>query len=394
MKTLPWRTWLLTLAQTLNITTAVISVTVSAVAGSSLAPDPSLGTVPYGAQFAAVLLCTYPAAMLMQKLGRRIAFLLGGVCLTGGGILGYFALARSDFALLVAAHAVLGMYIAFANFYRFAAVDGLDAAQKPRALSIVVAGGVLAAVAGPALASALRTVPGFADFSLCYLACSLLGVCTIAMMLAFGEQRPAAAQALAARAGRAPLRITPGIATAIFAAAGGYLIMNLLMVQASLVLKDICSFGASARAIQAHVLAMFLPSFFTGSLIARFGVRLVLCCGFLLLLAGAACGMGALSYEMAVAELVLVGLGWNFTYVGGGALLTQEVQEDQRHRWQGINETLIAACATAGAFLPAPMLAAIGWQASNGMVVALSAAGIALAAWTLRQRTLLTQAGR
>lgn len=393
MKTLPWRAWLLTLAQTLNITTAVISVTVSAVAGSSLAPEPALGTVPYGAQFAAVLLCTYPASMLMQKLGRQIAFLLGGVCLTGGGMLGYFALMRGDFTLLVAAHAMLGMYIAFANFYRFAAVDGLDAAQKPRALSIVVAGGVLAAVAGPALASALRTVPGFADFSLCYLACSLLGIGTFAMMLAFGEARQAL-PATAARAGRAPLRITPGIATAIFAAAGGYLIMNLLMVQASLVLKDICSFGASARAIQAHVLAMFLPSFFTGSLIARFGVRRVLCCGFLLLLAGAACGMGALSYGMAVAELVLVGLGWNFTYVGGGALLTQAVQEDQRHRWQGINETLIAACATAGAFLPAPLLAAIGWQASNGAVVVLSAAGIALAGWTLRQRALLTQASR
>jgi MFS family permease len=377
---LPWPTYLLTLAQALNLTVAVISVTITALVGTKLAATAALGTIPYGVQFAAVMLFTYPASMLMRRHGRRIIFSVGAIFLTVAGVAGYIAVSKGSFSLLIAAHGLLGVYIACANFYRFAAVDNLPSAIKPRAISLVVAGGVLAAIMGPAIASSLRSVVGYVDFSLCYAAFSVLGMVTLLLMMIWSpskittvhEATPIPVSAIKSR------RWNIVIIVAILSSAGGYFMMNLLMVQASLVMKDICSFDLSSRAIQVHVLAMFAPSFFTGSLIAALGLRQTLILGFALLIGAAGFGMMRLSYDIVFIGLILLGLGWNLVYVGGGALLTQNVSEQERHRWQGINDTLIAGCATLGAFLPAPLLAGLGWNGSNMMVFPLCLAGIFL----------------
>lgn len=379
---LPASTWLLTLAQAVNLTCAVISVTAAAIVGSELAATPALGTVPYGAQFASMTVFTYPASMLMRRFGRRPVFTVAAGVLVACGILGFLAVERASFVLLTLAHVLLGMYIACANFYRFAAVDHVPALLRPRAMSLVIAGGVIAAFAGPLLASALREVGGFADFSLVYGVMALLGLLNLLLVALWRpDSAPLVAPATVPVEGRPA---AAGAWLAIFCSAGGYLVMNLLMVEASLVMRHLCTFAEGAFAIQAHVLAMFAPSFFTGRLLARIGAGQVLTVGFTLLGASAAFALLELRYVNVFAGLVLLGLGWNFAYVGGGALLALSVPLPLRHRWQGIHDTAVAACATVGAFLPAVLLAWLGWRASNLAVLAFCVIGAVLCRMCLR----------
>ncbi len=379
-RTLPWSTYLLTLAQALNLTAAVISVTIAALIGTKLAATAALSTIPYGIQFAAVMLFTYPVSMLMRRYGRRSIFSVGAVFLIFAGVTGYIAVSKENFFLLIAAHGLLGIYIACANFYRFAAVDYLPVQVKARAISLVVAGGVLAAIIGPVIASSLRQVSGFTDFSVCYAALSALGILTLLLMAIWTP--PKTTQMLEESTNANPTVQSHSwniaIVTAILSSAGGYFVMNLMMVQASLVMKNICSFDASSRAIQGHVLAMFAPSFITGSFITFVGLRQAIIFGFVLLIGAAGLGMMDIRYDIVFLSLILVGLGWNLVFVGGGTLLTQTISDQERHRWQGINDTLIAACATLGAFLPAPLFASLGWNATNMMVLPLCFAGIFL----------------
>ena len=397
--TLPRSTYLLTLAQAVNLTAAVISVTIAALVGSAFAPSPAWGTVPYGVQFASVMLFTYPASLLMRRYGRKAVFYGGSGFLVGSGVVGYAAVTTQNFKLLIAAHALLGVYISCANFYRFAAVDNLAPQAKARAISWVVAGGVLAAVVGPLLANQLRLVAGQAEFSMCYGALSMLGALSLFILYFW---RPSAAQkpvsldaGVPQSAAAAALSARPHglIVTAVFSAGAGYLVMNFLMIQSSLVLKGICSFELTSRAIQIHVLAMFLPSFFTGALISALGLRNVLLLGFSLLAGAAGFGLAELEYSHVTVGLLLLGAGWNFVYVGGGALLAKSVQESDRHRWQGLNDTVVAACATLGAFLPAPLLSMLGWHGSNLLVIPLCAVGVFFCFWAMSPAIALKPPG-
>lgn len=382
---LPGSTYLLTLCQSINLTAAVISVTVAALAGANLAPSPAWATVPYGAQFVAVMLCTYPAAMLMRSVGRRAGFAAGAVCLMIAGAVGYQAVQRAHFGMLIAAHAFLGVYVSCANYYRFAAVDRLAGHLRSRGISCVVAGGVLAALVGPPLAIKLRAVEGYAEFSLCYAALVALGLLTLGLLSFW--RAPAAPPAPAGAAVRSGAPSSWPLVAAVFASASGYLLMNLLMVQSSLLMKEMhVHFSCSSHAIQAHVLAMFAPSFVTGLLIGRIGFRNALLAGFGLLAATAVLGVTLHGYESIFTGLVLLGLGWNITYVGGGALLTQHLTEAARHRWQGINDSIIAVCATIGALAPSMLQSTIGWKGSNALGLVLCLAGITLCLIALRPR--------
>ena len=237
---------------------------------------------------------------------------------------------------------------------------------------------MIAAIIGPIIAGSLRSVAGYADFALCYAALIGLGLLTLLIMAKWHPEQ--AKPVVSSESFSPPISVIRdwniGIIAAIFASAGGYLIMNLLMVQASLVMKNICSFDASSRAIQIHVLSMFAPSFITGSFIAIHGLRRTLLFGFTLLISAAGVGMMQISYESIFVCLLLLGLGWNLTYVGGGVLLTDCVSDNERHRWQGINDTFIAGCATLGAFLPAPLFTSIGWNNTNSLSLLLCFTGL------------------
>ena len=387
--TLPARTYLYFLAQSVNLTTAVMSVTMAAIVGAALAPAAAWSTVPYGFQFLFVMLATYPVSRLMARIGRKRAFMLGALPLAVSGVCGFLAVEHQQFGALVASHSALGVYIAFANFNRFAATDNLAQHLKPKALSLVVAGGVIAAVVGPALTEWLRDAGGFPLFSLCYAAFTALALVSLVIAMCL----PVDGQVAPATAPRSPLSppghgITPGIAVAMGVAALGYGIMNLLMIQASLHMKHMHEDFSDVRlAIQWHVIAMFAPSFFTGVIIERLGLRTTLCLGLLMLAGCALLNIVAHGYWAMSSALIILGLGWNLTYVGGGALLAQLLDgQADAFKVQGQNDLFIAIFATAGAFAPSLLLSSLGWQGSNLLCVVMALVLLAATVKVLKGR--------
>lgn len=371
---LPRRTYLYFTAQSINLTTAVMSVTMAAIVGAALAPAATWSTVPYGFQFLCLMLATYPVSRLMSRIGRKRAFMLGSVPLAVSGISGYLAVQYQHFPTLVISHSALGIYIAFANFNRFAATDNLAQNLKPKALSLVVAGGVIAAVVGPALTEWLRDVGGYPLFSLCYAA--FVGLAVMSLLTAAclpGDTGTASNDRAAKPAGTTAEPLSPVVAVAMAVAALGYGIMNLLMIQASMHMKHMHEDFSDVRlAIQWHVIAMFAPSFFTGAIIHKLGIRATICLGLGLLIGCTAMNMWSHSYAMMTLSLIALGLGWNLTYVGGGALLAQTLQNSPAAmQMQGKNDLAIAVFATIGAFSPSLLLGTVGWDGTNAICMAL-----------------------
>ncbi|SPO57104.1 MFS transporter [Pseudomonas sp. JV551A1] len=372
--TLPRRTYLYFTAQSINLTTAVMSVTMAAIVGAALAPAATWSTVPYGFQFLCLMLATYPVSRLMSRIGRKRAFMLGSIPLAVSGISGYLAVQYQHFPMLVISHSALGIYIAFANFNRFAATDNLAQDLKPKALSLVVAGGVIAAVVGPTLTEWLRDIGGYPLFSLCYAA--FVGLAVMSLLTAAclpGDTGTASNDRAAKPAGTAAEPLSPVVAVAMAVAALGYGIMNLLMIQASMHMKHMHEDFSDVRlAIQWHVIAMFAPSFFTGAIIHKLGIRATICLGLGLLIGCTAMNMWSHSYAMMTLSLIALGLGWNLTYVGGGALLAQTLQNSPAAmQMQGKNDLAIAVFATVGAFSPALLLGTVGWEGTNAICMAL-----------------------
>ncbi|WP_409312611.1 MFS transporter [Pseudomonas putida] len=373
--TLPRRTYLYFTAQSINLTTAVMSVTMAAIVGAALAPDAAWSTVPYGFQFLCLMLATYPVSRLMSRIGRKKAFMLGAIPLALSGVSGFLAVEHQHFPTLVLSHSALGVYIAFANFNRFAATDNLSQALKPKALSLVVAGGVIAAVVGPTLTEWLRDVGGYPLFSLCYAA--FVGLALLSLLIALCLPNDAGiASAVNSAAKPASVRAEPAgpsVVVAMAVAALGYGIMNLLMIQASMHMKHMHEDFTDVRlAIQWHVIAMFAPSFFTGAIIQRLGIKTTICAGLALLIGCSAMNIWSHSYAMMTLALIALGLGWNLTYVGGGALLAQSLQNSpSAMQMQGKNDLAIAIFATLGAFSPSLLLSSVGWDGTNAICMVL-----------------------
>ncbi|MCX5465933.1 MFS transporter [Alcaligenes parafaecalis] len=367
---LPYRTYLYFLAQSINLTTAVMSVTMAALVGGSLAPEPWLSTVPYGFQFLFVMLFTLPASRLMAAIGRKKSFLLASLPLAASGVVGFWAIEMKQFSWLVASHALLGIYIAFANFNRFAATDGLNSTLKPRAISLVVAGGVIAAVSGPLLIQGLKTSSLGQEFAACYGAFTMLAVVSLILNLFIKGVKPVHNTALKKASRGQTLTLVlhnKTVATAICIAAIGYGIMNLLMIQASMYMSHLhVHFSDISTAIQWHVLAMFAPSFFTGILIQKFGLKTIAISGIVLLLLSSLSNLVAHGYTALSLSLLILGLGWNFTYVGGSALLTNNLEgKPQALEVQGLNDLGVSIFATLGAFAPAFLFSFAGWGGTN-----------------------------
>jgi MFS family permease len=362
----------------------------AAVVGSALAPSAMLATVPYGCQFLFLMLATYPTSKLMSRIGRKKAFMLGSVPLVVSGLSGFWAIEHRQFSMLVVSHAALGVYIAIANFNRFAATDNLEQRLKPKAISLVVAGGVIAAVAGPALTELLRDLGRYSLFSLCY--ASFVGLSILSFLVALYLPKdvliPVSHRNNKKIATEQSPSMTPAIAIAMAVAALGYGIMNLLMIQASMHMKHMHEDFSDVRlAIQWHVVAMFAPSFFTGAIIHKLGIKITICAGLILLIGCAAINMGSSSYALMTSSLIVLGLGWNLTYVGGGALLTDALQNvSGAMQMQGKNDLVIAIFATIGAFTPSLLLTTIGWGGTNAVCMALCILLLATTAGLLNKK--------
>ncbi len=357
---------ILSSAQALFQTVSVLVMTIGGLAGEKIAPSPSLATAPIAAMFLGTAISTLPASLWMTRIGRRKGFMTGATLgVLGGGIASTGILADS-FILLVLGTLLVGAYQGFAQFYRFAASEAATDAFRPRAISLVLGGGIVAALAGPSLARFGRDLvgPEFLGSFIFLLVISAVAV-TILSRLSTDAQAQAATDTTTAR----PLReivTQPNYLIALFGAVTGYGIMILAMTATPLAMKHHHhDLTASSTVIQLHVLGMFLPSFFTGSLINRYGVLRVMLTGVAVLTGHVLTTLTGTGYPSFAIALILLGIGWNFLYIGGTTLLTTTYTAAERGRAQAVNDITIFGVGLACSLSAGALLDAMDWQRMN-----------------------------
>lgn len=361
---------LLVLSQALFVCASAIGLTLTGLVGAMLAPSRAMATLPYALVTVATALSTIPVSLLMLRWGRRRVFMLGSLSGAVGGGLAAWAIARNDFPLFCAANLALGLFAASAQYYRFAANEAAPAEYKARAIAWVISGGVLAALLGPTLAAwAREAVPrhSFAGSYLVLLGLALLGT------LVLSRLEGAGAPALAVRVNGASstplsqlLRRPAFIVAAINSGLAAGMMMFVMTSSPLAVVGCGMPVTTAAAVIQWHLLAMYLPGFFSGRLIARWGVTPILGLGAGLFALGSAVALGGLSPWHFGLALMLNGLAWNFMFVGASTLLTAgfaDASPADRARAQAANEFITAAVAASGALLAGVVFNAWGWSA-------------------------------
>ena len=359
----------LVLCQALAMTSITMLFTVAALIGAELAIDKSLATLPVALLQVAVMLTTIPASLLLQRGGRRAGFGLGtAIGLLGAG-LGVLAVMLKSFPLFCLATVLIGVFNGFAGFYRFAAADAATEAFRPQAISLVVAGGVVAAVVGPNTANWAKdwlTVP-FAGSLL-----PIVGLQAVTLAVLQSIDLPPMTGSEPNQSGR-PLSVIlrqPLFIVATVSSMVGYSVMVLLMTATPLAMTAVPHpFSQAAFVIQWHVLGMFAPSFVTGTLIQRFGVLTIILVGIGLNLLAIAINLSGVAVENFLIALTVLGIGWNFMFVGATTLLTQVYQPNEKAKTQAAHDFLMFTSVAVAAFLSGRLLNNLGWAVVNELAV-------------------------
>jgi MFS family permease len=367
----------LALCQALSMTSLTVLFTVAALIGSQLAPDQSLATLPIALLQVAVMLTTIPASLLMQRQGRQFGFVVGTLVGMAGAGLGVWAVLNGSFGLFCGATVLLGVFNGVASFYRFAAAEVAAESFRAQAISLVVAGGVVAALVGPNLASWTR------DWLPVTFAGSLLpivGLQGATLGVLTGLEVPPLDHG--ERLGGRPLSTIarqPVFIVALLGSMIGYGVMILIMTATPLAMvKFHHPFPTAASVLQWHVLGMFAPSFFTGSLIARFGVLRIMAIGVLLNLICVAINASGIEVMHFRSALLLLGIGWNFLFVGSTTLLTLAHDPVEKAKTQATHDFLMFTFVAIATFLSGRILDSGGWEKVNyaalpGLVIVLVA---------------------
>lgn len=362
---------------------ASVVIATGGLVGRMLAPSPEWATAPVTTFVVGSALATLPAAWLMRRLGRRDAYRIGAGFGALAGLIAAYAVREAGFALFLLATALCGVYQAFVMSYRFGAMDGASPAFRPKAISWVLLGGLVSAVVGPQMVIFTKDLMPPFTFLASYLAQGAVAALAI-VVLGFTRFAPLPVHSLAGEEMR-PLRVifaSTRLRVAVLCGATAQALMNLIMTASPLAMIGCAlSEGDAAMAIQWHIVAMYLPGFFTGALIARFGVYPVKMVG-LLLLAG--CGVVALTgislmhFNLA---LILLGLGWNLTFVGATALVVEGLRPVERTRVQGINDLVIFTSTALASLAAGRVLAQFGWGTLNLAVFPFVALALVLLFW-------------
>jgi MFS family permease len=377
---------LLTGCQALLFTNNVTLISLAALAGFSLADDKALSTLPATAYVVGAALSTLPASFFMKRFGRRTGFQAGTSMGMAGAAVCCLALWLHSFWLLCAGVLVLGVYNAFGQYYRFAAADSARPEFKAKAISLVLTGGLFGGIIGPEMSTHTRdlfAVPFLGAYA------SLIVFCLITMvLLAFIRiPQPSAAERHEPVRPLAQIAAQPAFIVAVIGSALGYGVMSLLMTATPLAM-GLCghAYSSAALVIEWHVIGMFAPSFFTGSLIRRFGVLGVMLAGVAL---EALCVVVALSGVLVTNfwwALVLLGVGWNFLYVGGTTLLTDCYRASEKAKAQGTHDFLVFLATATSSFSSGLLMNRNGWEALNYAALPLLAVIGAAIAWLALQR--------
>jgi MFS family permease len=355
-------------AQALTGANAAVIFATGSIVGATLAPDISLATVPLSMYVVGLATGTLPTGMISRLYGRRIAFVIGTGCGVLTGLLGAFAILRGSFALFCCATFLGGLYGAVSQSYRFAAADGASAAYRPKAVSWVMAGGVFAGVLGPQLVQWTMNIWPPYLFSFSFVVQAAVAVVAMAVLMGVDAPKPAPSDL---HGGRPLFEIAhqPRFIAAALCGAISYPMMNLVMTSAPLAMK-MCglSLSDSNFGIQWHIVAMYGPSFFTGALIARFGAPWVVTAGLFLEAVAAVIGLSGVTAMHFWATLIVLGVGWNFSFVGASALVLETHRPQERNKVQAFNDFLVFGMMAVGSFSSGQLLANYGWSAVNLVV--------------------------
>jgi MFS family permease len=352
----------LAIAQALAGANSTVLYATGAVVGSMLAPSPVLATAPVSIFVVGMAACTLPAGAIARRYGRRITFLLGTGCGVLIGLISALAVVLASFWLFCLGAFFGGAYAAVVLSFRFAAADCVPAQRRPRALSAVMAGGVFAGVIGPQLVTHTMNLWQPYVFAATFLAQAAVAALSAVVLVGVKLPMPSAQEL----AGGRPLGIIarqPLFITAVLCGVVSYLLMNFLMTSAPLAMH-FCGLSQEDAnlGLQWHVIAMYGPSFFTGRLISRFGSPRVVGTGLALTAASAAVGLAGVDVAHFWATLILLGLGWNFGFVGASAMVLDCHRPEEKTRVQSLNDFIVFGTMAVGSFSSGGLLAGYGWN--------------------------------
>jgi len=381
----------LAVCQGLLLVNNSVLITVNALAGFALAPEKALATLPVTMYFVGSALTTIPLSYMMKRHGRRAGFTLGAVFAVLGSLICAVAVYAASFWLLCLGVLVLGAYFAAGQYYRFAAADSAPADFKATAISLVLAGGIIGGFVGPETSK--RTIDLLSGHLYAGAYLSLVAFSLLSVLVLRWLSMPGLSDSERSSAGRPLVQIArqPAFIVAVLCATIAFGVMNLLMTTTPLAMVA-CEhpFSAAAFVIQWHIVGMFAPSFVTGNLIKRFGLATILLAGVAL---NAACVVVALSGVEVMhfwLAMLLLGVGWNFMFIGATALLTESHTPAERAKVQGVNDAAIFVTLVASSLSSGALFTLQGWEAMNRWalpVLAVAAAAILWFVWARRQPT-------
>jgi MFS family permease len=382
---------LLALSQGLFMIGTSTMIAEAAIVGFNLAADKSLATLPTALQQVGVVLTQIPAGMLMRRVGRRWGYTVGAGFGIAGTAIATLGVLQASFLLFCFGSALNGIYNGFGQSYRFAAVDGSSDKWRAKAISYTLAGGIIAAVLGPELAKLTKDLLAPVTFAGSFAALTLVAILALVVLQFIDIPQPSRAEQR--DSGRPLLEILrqPAAIVAVLSGMVGYGTMTLLMTVTPLAMIA-CSypFESAAFVIQWHVLGMFGPSFFSGWLITRFGVVNVIMCGLAILAACLVVNLAGTAVANFWLGLFLLGVGWNFTYVGATTLLTQVYRPAEKSKVQAANDFMVFGMMATGALSSGAFYNTIGWNALNLIAAPIISAALIAALWlTLKRRTVV-----
>ncbi|WP_228025155.1 MFS transporter [cf. Phormidesmis sp. LEGE 11477] len=358
---------LLALCQALAMTTNTVLITTAALIGYALAADKALATLPLAIRQIVTMTVTIPASVLMQRVGRRKGFLLGALVGIAGAGLSIYSLTIASYWLFALSMAFLGLSNSFVGYYRFAAADVADEASRSQAISWVIAGGIIAAVLGPWLASGSKSWFDSEIYIGAFVAVLVLQILS-ALLLCFLQIPHTPIRQKLAASSRSLFEIVrqPKFCVATFGSTISYGVMAFVMTATPLAMTaESHSFSQSATVIQWHVFGMFGPALVTGWLIKRFGVLTIISTGAALLLSCMALNLAGTSFWHFAIALLLLGLGWNFMYVGSTTLLTESYTPDEKAQAQAVHDFAVFGFVAIATYFSGQIFYRFDWAMLN-----------------------------
>jgi MFS family permease len=379
---------ILAVAQALAGGNNTVIVATGGIVGSMLAPDKGLATLSISFMVLGMWLGTLPVGMLARRYGRRFALQTGSVFGALSGFISCAAVLQGSFVLFLVGALCGGLYAAAHQSYRFAATDTASETFRPKAVSWVLAGGVVAAFLGPQLVITTKDLWPPYLFAATYVAQSILALMAAGVLTLVKIPKLPAHHASGPARPLGEIVATPRFFVAVVCGVVSYSLMNMVMTSAPLAMVE-CGHSVTnaSLGIQWHVLAMYAPSFFTGSLIARFGVQRVVVAGFVLLAASGLVAIAGLTVAHFWTALVLLGLGWNLSFIGATTLVTHCHRPSERNKVQAFNDFLVFGTMALGSFMSGKMLATVGWAVINEVIFPfVLVAGVLLLWQSLREK--------